>query len=313
MKSLTVCVTTSRKEPELDWIFNSLSLQKKPSDNIEMLVIDLNCEEYSKRGVFNPPKPNIWQGKYRLTKENWWAVSNARNTALCLCNTDWILFLDDRCVLQPGFMNAIRAAMDGNYIMCGAYEKRDGMTVKNGIVKHGGIIRYGTYVENGIIKQMDCTDSREWYCKQRNILMPFKCGGEWAFGCCLLMPLELALQVNGYPERCDSSSMEDVVFGLILQNNKFPIKYDLRAKIIEDRTPEFAGTQMRRESREKHSYDTNDRNHTTLRWVKTAMKSDNDFDIRELRARIQAGGQFDIPNNPDAKDWFDGVLVRNFV
>lgn len=306
--SLTICMTTSRPEPEIGWMLESLENQVRQSESneIKVLVIDaLKSTDFHLSSKFSgldfthvQPKPNIWQGEHRLTKEDWWAVSNARNTALCLCKTEWILFLDDRCVLQPGFMDAVREAMAGGYCMAGAYEKRQHMTVENGVIKHGGIVQ--------------AVDGRETYFKSIGATMPFPCGGEWLFGCCLLLPLEWALQVNGYPERCNALSFEDVIFGKLLQNNNFPMKFDPRAKMIEDRTPEKLGLVMRRESKECHPNDTSDKAHTSLRWVATAMKSDNDYDIRELRAKIQAGGQFTIPNDPDAKDWFDGQLVREF-
>ena len=307
--SLTICMTTSRPEPELFWMLESLESQVRSdeSHSIKMMMIDLHKgnRNYKLEGKLAGldfthafPKPNIFQGEHRLTKEDWWAVSNARNTALCLCKTTHILFLDDRCVLMPGFMDAVREAMAGNYIMAGAYEKRQMMTVENGIIKNGGIIQ--------------AVDSRESYVDSTNSTIPFPCGGEWLFGCCLLLPLEWALQVNGYPERCNALSFEDVIFGLLLANNKFPMKFDPRAKIIEDRTPEKLGTPMRRESKERHPNDTSDKAHTSLRWVRTAMRSDNDYDIMELRAKIQVGEPFPIPSDPDAKDWFDGQLVREF-
>ena len=294
-------MTTSRPEPEFKWLYDSLKNQCDIND-VKILIISLHAPRTSNSVIVDhaifPPKPNIWQGDYRLPKENWWAVSNARNTALCLCKTDWILFLDDRCVLQPSFMDAVRLAMEGKYIMAGRYEKRQNMEVENGVItKHG---------------QFQATDSRYTHVQATKSVIPFPCGGEWLFGCCLLMPLEWALQVNGYPERCNSLSFEDVIFGLILANNKFPMKFDPLAHIIEDRAPEKLGTPMKRSSKERHPHDTSDKAHTLLKWVRTATKSDNDYDIRALRDTIQKGGEFPIPNNPEARDWFDRELVRDF-
>ena len=305
--SLTVCMTTSRPEPEFKWLYDSLKNQCDIND-VKILIISLHAPRTSNSVIVDhaifPPKPNIWQGDYRLTKENWWAVSNARNTALCLCKTDWILFLDDRCVLQPGFMDAVREAMAGKYIMAGSYEKRQGMTVENGVIKHGGIIQ--------------AHDPRSPYFGGQDHRIDVSagkvvdCQGSWLFGCCLLMPLEWALAANGYPERCDSLSFEDCIFGVILQNNKFPMKFDPRAKIVEDRTPDKLGTPMKRSSKEHHPNDKTDKAHTSLKWVATAIRSDNGYDIRALRDTIQKGGEFPIPNNPEARDWFDRELVRDF-
>jgi hypothetical protein len=305
MKSLTICITTSRKEPEIRWIKDSLERQIG-ADEPDLLVINLHCKNPTFESDYflpirtHPPKPNIWQGEHRITKENWWAVSNARNTALCLCETEWICFIDDRCVLQAGFLDAIRSAMVGNYIMAGSYEKRHGMTVENGVIKNGGIV-------TGV-------DSRETYCRSNNFPMPFACGGEWMFGCCILIPLEWALQVNGWPEkRCDSLSFEDVIFGMLIQNSGFPIKFDPRAKIIEDRTPEKLGEPMKRTAKERWPHDKEDKAHKTLEWVKTAKRSDNDFEIRELRAAVQRGEPFpSVDTGKEHLDWFDNQPVKDF-
>ena len=56
------------------------------------------------------------------------------------------------------------------------------------------------------------------------------------FGCTFALPLEWALQMNGFEEGCDGLSMEDVIFGLMLKNNGFRIDYDPQMRMIEDRT-----------------------------------------------------------------------------
>lgn len=304
MKSLTIAYITSRKNIELMWFLDSLTNQLLAEDRIEILIISEYWDEYKlsqdevawlRSFQFAHPKPNIWQGKYRITNVDWWAKSNAINTALCLCKTDWIMFLDDRCVLQPCFMHAVRDAVAGNYIMAGAYEKRHSMTVEKGLIKNGGIITG--------------TDSRVG-----SMGGAVPCSGHWLFGCCTLAPLEWWLQINGAPEKCDSLSFEDVIIGLLFENNGFPLKYDVRAKIIEDRTVSELGVPMRRSSKERHPHDQQDKAHTLLRWVKTAKRSDNEFDIRELRARIQRGEPFPIPDpNKNYVDWFDGQPVKEMI
>lgn len=266
-------------------------------DRVELLVIDAHEERTIVRSVhgecsYSPPKPNVWQGKHRLTKDQWWAKCNALNTALCLCKTDWICFLDDRCVVMPGFLNAIRDAVGGRYIMAGAYEKRINMKVENGVI-----------VEPSEVIGKDC---REPHGRR-------PCVGEWLFGCCLAGPVEWFLRVNGWPEiLCDSMSFEDVIMGKILANNHYPMLYDPRAKIIEDRTPSELGTPMRRTAKEKYPNDTGDKAHEALRRVVGMKRSENPFgDIRELRARVQNGEPFPVLNKPET-DWFDGMPVADF-
>lgn len=298
---LSVGYITSREQCEIDWLLDSLLPQVQSDDEIEVLMID-GLSKYSFRSDFTryslvPAKPNIFSGKYRLTKENWWSKSSSINTFLCVAKYPNILLLDDRCVVMPRFLETIKT--NQGIILAGAYEKRQHMTVEKGVIKNGGIIQ--------------AVDGRQAYVESNKIPIPFHCGGEWLFGCCLSLPLEFALAINGWPERCDSLSFEDVIAGLLFKNNNFPMKFDPRAKMVEDRTPEKLGTPMRRESKERHPNDTSDKAHTTLRWVATATLSDNDYDIKELRAKIQAGGEFPLPDpNKTYVDWFDGQLIRDF-
>lgn len=295
--NLSICISTCRRQPELQWFWDSLRPQIRSDDHIEIIVVDLYAEKAEQCGWFfrTPPKPNIWQGGHRITRYNWWAVCNARNTFLCLARHPYICMVDDRCVVTPDFLTAIREAQRDSIIMAGSYEKRHGMTVENGVIMHGGII--------------DGKDSRAEYSGGKQMA----CGGEWLFGCCVAMPLETALSVNGMPERCDSMSFEDVIFGIILNNNKFPVRFDPRAKIIEDRTPAQLGEHVLRTAKERFPNDTSDKAHTTLKWVKTAMRSDNEFEIRDLRAKIQAGGEFPaVDKNRKYLDWFDQQPVEDF-
>lgn len=299
--NLTICIVTARKNSCLDWIFASIFNQLKDGEAVDLLVVDSNCYQYQFdihevggrpfRSV--PVMPNVWQGKYRLTREDWWAKPSAINTSICYCKTEWILFLDDRSVIAPGFMDAIRMAMKHNYIMFGSYEKRVNMTVEGGFIKNGGIVTG--------------EDSRWQYVQEKSLGNPFTCGGEWGYGCVVLSPLEWLLEVNGSPTRCDGLGFEDAILGLILQNAGYPMYFDRRALLIEDRTPSEIGTPMRRESWEKHPNDTSDKAHTMLRLVKTMKRSDNPYNLRELRKVIQSGGEFPIPDpNKKHTDWFTG-------
>ena len=119
------------------------------------------------------------------------------------------------------------------------------------------------------------------------------------------------LRINGFPEKCDSVSFEDIITGMLLQNNHFPIKFDTRMAMVEDRTPEKCGTVAKRSSKEKHPHDTNDKTHAILRWARSAKASDNSFDIRALRDSILKGGNFPIHDAAaDWRDWFDGQSLK---
>lgn len=298
--SLTVVYITSRPESNYDWFLDSLINQAESlNEDIHIILVDygLFLLPIDRKPHFRhhqittctqtSPKPTVWQGVHRITKSNWWAASNARNTGICLCQTDWIAFVDDRCVLTTTWLQSVREAMDGNYVVFGSYEKRHGMTVENGIIKHGGIVQ--------------AVDGRETYAMAEwKGETPHACGGEWAFGCTLALPLELALQVNGYDENCDGLSMEDVIFGVMLQNNGFDLRYDYRMKIIEDRTPEHCGPAMIRRDK---GISPNDKSHALLNSLKGLKSSSHPINLRQIRADVLAGKPFPAPWGPTHDFW----------
>lgn len=288
---------TSRTNHQFNWLVDSLV--KGGGFDGHIMLIDLNRDDSEELSLncdlpftSSQPKPNIWQGPYRKTPVDWWAKSNAINTALCLTKHEWIMFVDDRCVVVPGFMDAVREAMDKRYIMAGSYEKRIGLRVDDGYI-----------IDMGELMAKD----HRWGSDTE----PNPAGGEWLFGCCTLAPLEWWLSINGAPEKCDGLSFEDVITGFLFQNKRYPIRYDRRAKIIEDRSPEHIGTTLKRSSKELHPHDTSDKAHKLLNWVRGgAEQSENGFDIRALRDSIQNGGEFPKPEDRDYHDWFDNENLK---
>lgn len=303
--NLSCVYITSREKPLFEWFFDSLRAQIKAEDRIEVIVIDLHANDMKRwhlarrswGTVFHTtPKPTVWQGEHRLTKLDFWAASNSRNTGICLAQHAFLAFLDDRCVLLPGWLDCIREAQAGKYAVFGAYEKRTGMTVENGVIKHAGIVTG--------------EDHREKYTNEHWAgAAPAKCPGEWAFGCTLALPLEWALSVGGYDETCDGSSMEDVIFGLMLQNNGFDLRYDKRMKIIEDRTPEELGEPMIRRDK---GISPNDKSHMLLAMLREKKTAQHGLDIRKVRDGVMRGLPFPLPWGPE-KCFYDEQLVKDMV
>lgn len=309
MKTFSVAYISGRDEPHLDWFRDSL---RRECDRFgldfepQIIVVDalahfrLNPAVYSGT-VHALPKPSIWQGKYRITKEDWFAVANARNTAICLCETEWVCFFDDRCVLMPGYLDALQAAMEVDYVMVGAYEKRERIAVENGII-----------TKKGFVSGDDC---REKYILYNKIEDAFPCPGGWCFGANFACPVEWILEMNGAPELCDGMGFEDVQTGLLLEHNGHALKYDTRAKIVQDRTEGKIGPVYRREDK---GLSPNDKSHALLAMftkpeVKKAMHVPGwDIDLRHIRADILSGKSWPVPPNIEYLDFYDQQPIRDF-
>lgn len=282
---LTIVYITAREKPMLTWLYESLSPQCLDGEPIRILVVDRKTI-----------KPTVWQGDYRLTQDDWWAASCARNTGICLCKTEWIAFLDDRSLLTPSWLQSVRHAMDDGYAVFGAYEKVHHLKAENGFP-----------LSFEVLPESTGKDSRETYVKTGNHPIPFDCGGEWAFGCNLALPLEWALNVGGYDETCDGLSMEDCIFGLMLQNNGYPLKYDPRMKILEDRTPSELGTPMIRRDK---GVSPNDKSHALLEMLRHRKTAMHGFEIREVRRNALAGKGWPKPWGP-THDFWDGQKLED--
>ncbi len=277
--------------------------QLKPGDygteGVHVIKVDLHATELSERwfkkdfgdGAFallrvvtTPPKPSVWQGPHRLVRENWWDISSAKNTAVCICLTEWLAYVDDRCVLGPKWLQAVRDAMAGHYAVAGSYEKRFGMESKDGKITHAGEV---TGVDPRI--------------KRLKPLQP-TFGGEF-YGCTQAMPLEWLLEMNGWQEEgCAGIGLEDVIMGNRLSQNGHTIKFDPRMHIIEDR-PRDAGEGM--PHRADKGISPNDKSHKTLEVFGGGKWSNNQINLRQEREKIQRGEPWTIPTEPRT-DFYDG-------
>ena len=282
--SLTIAYITSRREPEMNWFFDSLRNQVS-DEQPKVIVVDLYCDSREiPEATHVPPKPNVWQGEHRLTKEDWWAKSNAMNTAIILCETNFIAFVDDRCVLGPSWLIAVKRAMTNSYAVCGDYEKRANMKVENGVIIEPGEL-LGAGRGEGFMR------TKDWW------------GGSYA------LPLDWCLEVNGWPEdMCDGLGSEDSQFGMTLLNSGFPMWYDSELKIIEDRTPGQIEGGLKRADKNSH-LGQKAKSWDIVRCFRDKKTSQNSYDIRNLKDRVLINHEpFPLPSASD-RDWYDGQLL----
>jgi hypothetical protein len=304
IKSLTVAFLTARREPYLRWFLESLDRETgKDYSNTKVMVIstypiesplDVDSVYGRKELTIHRPKPTIWAGEHRITKVDWWSKCNSANTAIALCETEWLAMVDDRSVLSHGWLHCIQDSMIQNYAVCGSYEKHANMKVENGeVVDEGEFLgadvrrKFGTAVRTS-----------DWY------------GGSCA------LPLEWCLRVNGFSEHyCDGLGFEDIQFGITLRNNHLDMRYDSRMRIIEDRTPSeaYQGA-LKRAS--KPSPDPNNKylakDYRILEIMGSSTTSGNCYDISKLRQKVLRGEPFDLPCE-SGFDWFDGEFVGDMT
>jgi hypothetical protein len=297
IKSLTICYVTARYNPKIQWFLDSLDRETgKDYSNTKVIVVSSHYIGMVPRTEYLSvilPKPTIWQGEHRITKEDWWAKCNALNTGIALCDTEWISFVDDRSVLSHGWLQCIQDSMIHGYAVCGSYEKRANMEVRNGeVVDAGELLGQDIRTQRGFPHP-----TADWY------------GGSGA------LPLEWCLRVNGFPEKyCDGLGFEDIQFGILLRNNHLEMRYDSRMRLIQDRTPSEIGGALKRAS--KPSPDPNNKylakDYRILEIMGASTTSGNSYDISELREKVLRGEPFPPPTE-SYYDWFDNEYIGDMT
>ena len=233
---ISIIFITFRENCKFDWFIQSLI--KQSDENIRSLIRIVivdgflqylnNTEENIRRLYFSElinskfyfvhvvPKHTPWQGKYKVTKDDYFAAANTRNTGVCFAKHPYIAFHDDLGCPSQTWLKNVFFAMSANKIQCGAYTKVFDMVVDNGILvskKHskGGV------------------DSRLNHFK--NIVS--KCDGSNFFGSSFCMPLTYYLEINGMNEMCDGCGAEDYDFGIRLQRKGYSLYYNKEMFIYE--------------------------------------------------------------------------------
>ena len=291
---LTIAFITGRAEPHLDWLLESLATQVAARDEIHVLVIDALARTAAELGVLprygqwapsvrvTLPKPTPWQGAHRITTCDWWAKSSAINTALVLCETDYIAFVDDCCRVGPKWLKTVRRGeFTRRSVLAGTYDK----------IEHGGVTA-----------------------DHRRILSPhgkLDCGGGWLYGCTFALPLEWALETNGAEEGCDGMGTEDYIFGYMISNNGHSIDFVPDMAVTQERgelsSPGVPSIALRRTDK---GVAPNDKSNSALTRFRVRLRTEFSPDLRVLRAaRVSNSLVWPAPD-PDLRDWFDGQFVR---
>ena len=306
---LTIAYITARREPHIEWFWASLDRETRTTPiDYDVVVVDYYANEPLRKAELGTlarvpfrltaPKPTVWQGPHRLTTKDYFAPSNARNTAVCWADSEWIAFVDDLSVLMPGWLNSVKEAMAGNYIALGSYKKV--MELKVNDQGEGSFREF----DGGI-------DSRIKHCARHNQAGPLvPAAGSWMFGCSFVIKVEDFLSVNGSDENCDSVGGEDYNLGIRLQNAGKRFFYDLRMLTLESEEGHWTANPFIRWDK---GTSPNDKSHALLKMCSQSTWAPNYFGpggLRELRRQVLSGAPFPITQIPE-HDWFDGQPLRD--
>lgn len=304
--NLTIAYFTNRKNPKIEWFGKTLSRECRETgfSPSELIVIDYHAEDDGRRESVKKdlgeglssiplyhicPKPCVWQGKHRKTKENYFAASNARNTAFARCSSEFIACVDDLSALERGWLNQVRHAMEHHYVVLGAYKKVIDLEVGS-----EAVTSY-QYFAPGV-------DSR-WN-RGADGIVP--ADGSWLYGCSFALPIQAALDVNGFNEMCDATGMEDVEFGIRVGRKGYKFFYNRNMLTFESEELHHASgnEHFKRESILTTTGEMSDWAIYNRVTKTSIIRADNEFDLTELRQKILRGEDFPVPQTEI--DWRTG-------
>ncbi len=234
MNGITIAYITNRKEPLTDWFYDSLLKQYNLDFELQLVIVDYWNGEIKEKEIFFYPRPNIcvsyvqslpsWcQGKHKVTTDNYFSATTARNTAAVYAKYEYIAFVDDLSILSPTWLNSVIEGAKNNEVLLGAYRKDKEMIVENGVLISSIQTPEGADVRWNKVRSAD------------KVKVPHN----FFYGCSFAMPTEIFLELNGFDHSADYSGYEDALFGLRLKKLGVQCWYDKNMLTIESEEAHF--------------------------------------------------------------------------
>lgn len=319
---ISIIYLSNRKECKFEWFAASFRNQfsETSGEQFEIIFVDFYKEERSVGyetliPTFIPfkhvlPLPSLVQGKHKITSKNYFSASCARNAGIVHATGDYIMYVDDLSILAPTWLSGVIESAKTRCVLEGAYRKDKNMLIENGLL---------------ISSEVEGEDSRWKMCGDgRN-----KGYASWLFGCSVGMPLDTALQVNGWDNICDCMGYEDCLMGLQLQKLTNDFVYDKNVLTIESSEHHFLeGNYFIRQdpqttkenyfeilsrygvySSTYHNLKEYNQSHAVMDLTKQLPVGavGNKFSLRELRDKVIAGAELTIDDMKyDEIHWFTG-------
>lgn len=309
---LTVAYLTNRLEPHFDWFFDSLFREVAGQEAIRVVVIDFWAQAFGGWTEANvqarqakvrslckfpdlvhvPPKPTVWQGPHRLTKSDYFAAANARNTALCYAPDGWIAFVDDLVVLLPGWFDQVCLAAQEGYIALGRYAKPFKLQVRDGLVESFLWRKEGEDERYDILRKEKTDDN------------PVECGGSYMFGCSFAGPVSSFLSINGFDEMCDGCGAEDVIAGMMLEKRGERFCYCPKMLTYESEEGHFQEPQFLQWCKPMPPFRTSIDYLVSSVAASYRVLPERNLDLKALRRSVLAGNGF-YDDRKITLDWRD--------
>lgn len=344
MKPVSIVYVTCRANPKIEWFLHSLLKQASREDleNIELIVIDGHlwhpdvCEragdlteigfadggyhDKERRRHFEifldqrfphvlhtPPKPCAYQGPWRQTTRDFFCAGNTRNTAFIVAKHPYLVFVDDLSTLGGTWLDQVKHAAEGEYVALGMYEK-----VLN-LHPMGAEVKFESY-DGG-------RDSR-WGASSPNGAIPYH--GSALYGCSFGVPLEAALEVDGFDAAMNGQGGEDTDFGHRLERASWAVFLNQNLFTLEDEGLHHDGSKLPQERKlvpphllpkayEHYRYAREDEKYWSDHVVLNRLNNEPERilpligdNLRALRKRYMETGLVPVPA-PGQIDWRTGL------